>query len=330
MGNSGKLFSILFDISPTLFIETGRIEAKTTECILLQQFFKEPSIYGRELLSRKIKNISRKAVKNVEDNVKKKIVTDSVYKSLKRAGFEVLPSVMILNRISKPYLVNEIFFYLCYEDKVRDVSRKLSLIKKIELDELKMLKNNSAESIINSIVKINRLEGELLSYPDCCISGFVKDKKDGIFHETKITLECLQNEEFEVAIDCFLSPEKVRTTELPDFFYSHFTSNFYPCSILCKKAIKIGKTNEEYFDEFKELYRGKLILNVLYHLATAYVSYEIVVGRGLEIDTEYRRFISDYFKKMDSEIVSILARVKDLLIYSPNELCDIYLKKILA
>lgn len=332
MGDFRRFFSILFDRSPTLFTEAGRIKAKTTECVLLQQFFREASLTARHSL-RKIRGNIVKKINDVENQVKKRIVSDSIYKSLKKTGFEIIPSAMILNRISKPYLVSEVFFYLCCEDKVRKVNRKLKSIKKIEINVLNSnLVNNipaNEEALIDSITRINKLEGELLGYPDCCISEFVKNKKEGFFHETKIALECLRNEEFDVAIDCFLNPEKVKEAELPDFFYSHFTSNFYPCKVSCKNAIKTGKANEEYFGEFKELYRGRIILNVLYHLATTYASYEIIVDRNLEINTEYRRFISDYFEKMNKEVLSVIGKMKDLLIYSTNDLSDLYLRKIL-
>ncbi|HID43166.1 MAG TPA: DUF483 domain-containing protein [Archaeoglobaceae archaeon] len=334
MDRSEKLFSILFDVSPTLFTEAGRIRAGTTNCVLLQQFFEEPSIIARELLSREIGSYDlKKTVRNVENQVKRRIKPTLPYKSLNKAGFEVLPSAMILNRISKPYFACEIFFYLCSKDKTKGVIKKLNRIKKIELNTLNasnLYENPVQEDdLIKSIIKINRIEGELLGYPECCISEFVKDKAEGKHHETKIAMECLQIDEFEVAIDCFLNPDKVKETEFPDFFYSHFTQNFYPCSIYCKDAVKIGKTNEEYFGRLRKLYGGRIVLNVLYHLATSYVSYKIMIERNLGINTEYRKFISDYFNGMDSELLSIVDKVKDLLIYSTNELGDVYLRKIL-
>lgn len=322
------------DISPIFFIEIGRIKAGTTDCVLLQQFFSDIVIHATEELYKILDSQSFDDIGKVEGWIKGKIERSSLYSASRENGLEIVPSATILNRISEPLISPGVFFYLCDEGKSQKVEKELSYIKETEINTFKELSKRYANSVqelkgevVGKVVTINKTEGKLLGYPRCCVSEFIKAKEEGRNHETEIALQCLKNNDLEFALDCFLRPHKVKDVELPDSFYSHFTSNFYPCSVDCKKAIGISKRNEKYLSRFSTAYKGRLILNVLYHLAASYGSYQIVRQRDLELNTEYRKYICSFFDRFDADSLQFMEKVKDLLIYSPHEVGDAYIRK---
>lgn len=330
--------STTLNISPIFFIETGRIKAGTTDCALLQQFFTDIATYATEELYKILDSQDYKNISKPEEWTHHKIERDPLYTTSRENELEIIPCATILNRISRPIVSPGIFFYLCNQEKSEEVNEKLSTIRDIELETFKELNeedfNTSAEELsselVEQIVSINRMEGELLGYPQCCVSEFIKSKEEGRNHETSIALQCLKKGELEFALDCFLNPRKVRDTELPDSFHSHFTSNFYPCSIECKNAISISKTNKQYFGEFDTAYKGRLVLNVLYHLATCFGSYQIIKQHNLKLENDYRKHVWKFFDRFDEESLQFMEKVKDLLIYSSNEIGDTYIRKVIG
>lgn len=330
--------STTLEISPTFFVETGRIKAGTTDCAVLQQFFTDIGTYATEKLYKILESQDYENIDKLEDWIDQKMGRYSLYTASRENDLEIIPCATVLNRISKPLLSPGIFFFLCNGEKSEEVREKLSRIRDTELETFKELDtsdlNGSVEvlgsELVEKIVTINRMEGELLSYPQCCISEFIESREEKRNHETDIALQCLKNRDLEFALDCFLTPQKVRDVELPNSFHSHFTSNFYPCSIECEDAIGISKRNEKYFGEFNNAYKGRLILNILYHLATCFGSYQIIKHYNLELKNDYRKYLWDFFDRFDKESLQFMEKIKDLLIYSPNEVGDTYIKKIIG
>ncbi len=330
--------STTLDISPIFFVETGRIKAKTTDCALLQQFFTDIGSYATEELHKILESRAYQNINKLEEWIYQKMERYSLYTASRENGLEIIPCATILNRISKPLLSPNIFFYLCNEGESGKVSEKLSTIREIEVEAFKELDkkdtNVNREELshdqLEKLVTINRMEGELLGYPQCCVSEFIKSREEERNHETDIAFQCLKNRDLEFALNCFLTPQKVRDVELPNSFHSHFTSNFYPCSIGCENAIAVSKRNKQYFGEFDTVYKGRLILNILYHLATCYGSYHIMKHYNLKLKNDYRKFVWDFFDMFGEESLQFMGKIKDLLIYSPNEIGDTYLAKVIG
>lgn len=326
------------ELSPIFFVEAGRIKAGTTDCALLQQFFTDIATYATEELYKILDSQDYQNISKLEDWIYQKMERYPLYTASRTNGMEVIPCAAILNRISKPLFSPGIFFYLCDRGRAEEVSEKLSTIKRIELETFKELGtgnyNLAAEELSRDlkekVVGINRMEGELLAYPQCCVSEFIKSKEEGRNHETDIVLQCLKNRDLELALDCFINPQKVKEVELPDSFYSHFTSNFYPCSIECENAIGISKRNKMYFGKFDTAYKGRLVLNVLYHLAICLGSYQIIKQNNLKLENDYRKYTWNFFDRFDEESLQFMEKIKDLLIYSPNEIGDKYITKVIG
>ncbi len=344
--------STTFDISPIFFVETGRIKAGTTDCVLLQQFFTDiatnytPKLHqmlergsyhaGPQAIDPNAVELKHREINEIEGQIHKELEKHTLHEVSRDNGLEIIPCATILNRISKPLVSPGVFFYLCRRERSEEVQQKLSSIREIELEAFNELNEsypNSPEEAdsewVEKIVSINRMEGELLGYPQCCVSEFIKSREKGRNHETEIALQCLQNGDVELALDCFLTPRKVRGVELPNSFYSHFTSNFYPCSVECDQAISISKRNEHCFGDLYIAYEGRLILNVLYHLATSYGSYRIIKAHNLKLENDYRKQVWKFFDRFDEENLQFMEKIKDLLIYSPNEIGDAYIKKVI-
>jgi|Deesub1362A_J573_1020465.scaffolds.fasta_scaffold02040_12 hypothetical protein len=330
-----KDFSILFDFNPVLAIELSRIKAKTTSCVLLQQFFEEISISAREYIIRSLE-AGNCNTRKVEKNVKSELKSQKEYELVRKLKCEVIPFAMILNRISKPSVAPEVYFYVCSQDKQKKIQKKISSMRNPELHALKKINlygKNDSESLgdlTEFTVRINRVEGNLLAYPECCIKKFVNAREENKHHEREIALECLRDNRFRFALDSFINPHRINFFELPDEFYSFFTSNFYPCSVDCKKAINTGKKVESYLDDFGKAYRAKLVLNVMYQFAVCYGSYELIKKNNLEVNNEYRKTIVNYFDVLDSRLNNILNKTKNLVIYSGNELGNVYIRKVMS
>jgi hypothetical protein len=143
-----------------------------------------------------------------------------------------------------------------------------------------------------------------------------REEKSSTYPETKVVLECLNEGLFDIAFDCFLHPEKISEIELPESFYSHFTSNFYPCSVYCRNAVGIGKRYEEYLEEpFRTAYKCRLILNVLFHLVSGFESYRIIKTK--DTSTDYGKYVVDFFDSLDGETIDLLERLGKAVLYSP-------------
>jgi hypothetical protein len=179
------------------------------------------------------------------------------HSALKEIGLKVISFKSRVDRIvssKEPIFSPHTFYYVFKHSSERFVVKTLEKIERLE--KKPSLKNR---------LKINELEGEILGYPDCCISSFVNLKRGSVEGktppETKTVLECMDSNVFLDVLKAFPEPK------IPYCAYSLFTSNFYPCSIGCKKAIEIGKKCESFFDEidsrFGLFYRCKIVSNVL-------------------------------------------------------------------
>ncbi|GEM_PF-650553 len=349
-----SLFDRTFKDSPLFFIEIGRIKARTAKCVLPQQFFGEIAANAQPLLSKLVNDLVAgfcgtkdvyRSMKRMDEWAKERVRSTVLYKNAKKLDLDVLPSSVLLNRIiSSPEVLfaPDIYFYVYSIENEKKVRKKLERIKKLEMNVIeKSERGIYTDKSLQDRIKINELEGELLGYPECCVSEFTrlkgemiearlsqKEEKNIVYPETKVVLECLREGLFDIALDCFLHPEKIAGMELPDSFYSHFTSNFYPCSIHCKKAVEIGKRYEEYLEEpYRTAYKSRLLLNVLFHLVSGFESYKIIKTKGLDISTDYRKYVVDYFNKFDSETVKLLEKLNEALFHSPIELGNMLILK---
>lgn len=348
------LFDKAFKDSPLFFIEIGRIKAEITDCVLPQQFFEEIAVSAQPMLSKLVNDLIdgfyrtkdvQRFTKRVDELTKERVKGTALYRNARKLGLDVLPSSVLLDRIlssSEILFAPDVYFYVCSAENVKKVRKKLDRIKKLEINVIeKSERGIYTNESLKDRIKINELEGELLGYPECCVSEFTrskeemtrarlskKEEKDKLYLETRVVLECLNEGMFDVALDCFLHPEKIAGMELNDSFYSHFTSSFYPCSIHCRGAVEIGKKYEEYLEEpFRTAYKCRLVLNVLFHLVSGFESYRIIKTKNLDISTDYRKHVVDFFDSLDGETVRLLDRLNEAMFHSPINLGNMFILK---
>jgi hypothetical protein len=109
--------------------------------------------------------------------------------------------------------------------------------------------------------KLLRLEGKLLGYPDCCVGSYIESKR-GFPAESRFIMECAEKGVFVKSLKALKSSKLISIPYL-------FTSNFYPCSIECSKAVKVGLKIQEWLDEFEDAFKLRSMLIALFYAATA-------------------------------------------------------------
>ena len=302
----------IFSLSPTLFFEVARIVANTSFCVLPQQVFTFKfnnlrllnSIFSYiageidcKKLESEINYIEREAI-----NFLKK---DDLSKILHNLDMEVIPFCTIVDRIlnSEETPIFPTIYYYVYKKGKRE--RVEEVLHKIRAFEIEVLSENELEKRL----EIVKLEGKLLGYPECCINEFLDLKKRAILNnyslspEKKTILELLESG----LLNKF--HELLENIDSFEYVYSLFSLNFYPCSIFCKKAIKIGKTCNDHLDKNNRAYRCGLIFNTFYHIATGYKSYTISKRK----DSEYLKKISIYYNNLKPDVQEILEASKNVL-----------------
>jgi hypothetical protein len=221
----------------TLRFEASRLLAGVSKCIMYNPFpdlTVEYEMRARAVVTHetgKIENVYA-SIEELEEELREK-VTGFEFSNLE---IQVEPFFFLVNRIvstGRILISPELQFYLCIDR----VSRTLRKIRKAEL---RVIKSRKPEKIC----RVNELEGELLGYPDCCISNFSKRKrlrnlgKNVKSPEGEIAEEFV-NTGYHLLVDrVFSNRALLKDAELPN---SLFTFNFYPCSIKCKKAEKTGE-----------------------------------------------------------------------------------------
>ena len=282
----------MFESNPSFYIEVLRIKAGLTDCVLPFHPFKD--IIAKYMLTDDY----------VEERIEKDIKRSNEYKTLSEMNLDLVVYVTILDRILSDLVIHPtVLVYVCNASKINKIRKKLKKIKELEM---KAIHRRSIEYRL----KVNEMEGRLLNYPECCISNFVELKYKSMLGlasppETKLVMECLENNLLLKILGLFKNPDS-----LVDEIYSLFTSNFYPCSIECSKAMEMGKRYEEFLEgKYKKAYKCKLILNALYLLLSAYNSYKLMKSPK----TEYGQMIFKFFNSLSKSEIDKIEKINKLV-----------------
>jgi len=283
--------------NPAFYIEVERIKANLTDCVMPVHPFKE-IVRFRSLV---LENPSF-AKRFAESEIKK----HDDYSKLAGYGLDVIVAPSILSRVLTFEVAPDLIVYICRSSKKRSIEKKLEKIKALEV---KAIKRRSIEYRI----KISKIEGEILNYPQCCVSRFIELKRDSYLNkspppETATILECLESNIFSNLLRYFLNP----SDDIPQEYFAFFTSNFYPCNVNCSRAISVGMKLYERLDDYKrKVYRCKLILNVLNIFVSAYNSYKFVMEKGAK--TEFGKAVMEFFSKLSAEDKGRLEKISKLI-----------------
>ncbi|WP_202320152.1 DUF483 domain-containing protein [Archaeoglobus neptunius] len=298
MGKSRKdIFRQYFWLNPVFFLELSRIECGLARCVIPQQVFQVNPVTLEELnftyrcfLNEEI-DVSELFHRSevLEKRLAEEIAEDNIASVAKEMGFKIQPTIIFVNRIlSHPVLSPDVQFYVAKEfDKQR--------IKNVEKKILsgKMEREKGRERLIV-------LEGRMLGYPDCCISGYLEGKK-GLPAESRIITECVECGTFRLLLDSIVRSEII---SFPQFF----TSNFYPCSIECEQAIEVGRSIESWLEskEYIDAFRIRTMANALYLLVTAHKASKTEGGFG--------KRLQEYFSSLSAQEVEIVKAAENVII----------------
>ncbi len=283
--------------NPAFHIEIERIKVNLTDCVMPTHPFKGIAKFRSLVLED-----PSFAKRSAEYEIRK----HDDYAKLIEDGLDVIVVPSVLSRVLTFEVTPDLIVYVCRSSKKKSIEKKLDKIKALEV---KAIKKRSIEDRL----KISKIEGEILNYPQCCISRFIELKRKSYFNEspppeTVTILECLEFNIFGNLLKYFLNPPR----EIPQEYFAFFTSNFYPCNVNCSKAISIGIKLYENLDDHKQkIYRCKLILNVLSIFISAYNSYKFVLKRGVK--TEFGKAVMDFFSKLSAEDKSRLEKISKLI-----------------
>ncbi len=272
--------------NPAFYIEIERIRANLTDCIMPIHPFREIAKFRSLVLEnpRYAKRFAESEIRKSED-----------YAKLTKMGLDVIVAPSILSRVLSFEIAPDLIVYVCRSKKRKVIERKLERIASLEVKAVR-------ERSIKDRLKISRIEGEILGYPECCVSNFIELKKKSFLGkssppETVTILDCLESGIFKDTLSYFSNPPH----ELPQEYFAFFTSNFYPCTVGCSKAISIGiKLYEQLDARTQKIYRCKLILNVLNLLVSAYNAYKFVREKGTK--TEFGKAVMEFFSKFSHDL----------------------------
>ena len=237
-----------------LKFEASRLLAGISKCVMYNPFPELTAEYEakvRTVLQGEIERVYE-YIEELEDELRKKSGKfDFGNLSLK---FE--PFFFLVNRIvcrGSVVISPELQFYLCRDDIAR-------YTKKIRKTEMKILKSRNP----SKIYRINELEGEMLGYPSCCIGNFSRRKRLRNTGKSIKSPEEVVADEFvemglhEILDAVFSGKTSLEDVELPK---SLFAFNFYPCTIRCRSAEKIGEKCESALEELemKYLFRAGVV-----------------------------------------------------------------------
>ena len=237
-----------------LKFEASRLLANISKCVMYNPFPELTAEYEtkvRMLLHGEIERVYE-YIEELEDELRKK-AGEFEFEDL-RLKFE--PFFFLVNRIvcrGNVVISPELQFYLCKDDIAR-------YTKKIRKTELKIVKSGNP----SKIYRINELEGEILGYPSCCISNFSKRKRLRNAGKSIKSPEEVVADEFvemglhEILDAVFSGKISLRDVELPN---SLFAFNFYPCTLKCERAEKIGEKCESVLEELEmgNLFRAGVV-----------------------------------------------------------------------
>ncbi len=274
-----SIFRDSFWYNPTFFLEISRVRCGLSRFVLPQQVFCDVVIRFAEKIEFLFNRYQHGLIslgtlfrekETIEKSIKSEISHYTEYVSCKRLGLDVIPYIYFINRILKnPKFFPDIFFFVSDRSGIGEIKRieRRAIEGKIDYQRGKS--------------KIIKLEGKLLGYPRCCIREFLKGSA-----ETRLILEC---------VDGGLFKELINSLEKSEIkpFYAFFTSNFYPCSVDCRRAERIGEILDDYLDDYSIAFRLRTMVNVFYNLIVAYKTYKY--------DEKYKKILEDFFSKLDKK-----------------------------
>jgi len=293
-----------------LIFEAGRIAANLTDCVMYNPF-PEISAGVQFPLSRLVSgylngHYSLKELYGYVERLERWAREEVKFRTPKQLNTLVeltaIPFCFLLNRIiSSQSLIfaPEMQFYIVRQEREKAVLKMLQKMRNAELSAIK-------KADARKISKVNEIEGLLLGYPECCVSSFVKLKKERAEGKNVPSPEKVIAEEF---IECGLAKitvdvikGKLSPNGLPEESYSLFATNFYPCSLKCANAIEVGRSYGHFLDSIAEnVFFSGIIANMASILA-------VCVEMGL-----YHTDIVKGFKRDASFHSQVMAKVYELL-----------------
>ncbi len=273
-------------------IELERILVGVTRCVLPNHPFPIKDFVGLVPIDPELaKSLAEKAIRDHPD-----------HKELENMGLSAMAFPILLSRVLKLTFAPDIQVFVCDIDWKDELEKRLERMKKIEAAALR-------ERDERKWTKLVRTEGKILGYPECCIEKFVRGKLKSDPPETRLIARCID----EGLLDKIYSLLRNPTHPDEDLFI-FFTSNFYPCDLKCKKALRIGVTvRDSLGGKLKRVYELKVILNSANVLMSAYGTYRFVKLRGIR--TEFGRLVEEFFEGKD---IGFMDSVFEL--YSSNPL----------
>ena len=294
-----EIFTSNFFENPVFFLESARICAGLSKYVLLQQTFSDIILKSLPELDQLLRRylggslgVDELYLKIcfIEDLIKQDVDNTTVSKFCKKLDLNIHPKVFFVNRIlNSPPFVVDVNIYISKNDDE---------LEKLQNIERKVLKGKLSYSTGKS--KIIRLEGRMLGYPNCCIENYVEGKETGKSAERDLIYECLTKGYFD-----FLLMHCIQSRIL--FTPSLFTSNFYPCSIECSKAIRIGERIREWLEDISPSlpapFEFRTMINGLYLLTTAYKTCIHEKSKQLQI----------FFSKLDEDSINLISSVATVI-----------------
>ncbi len=278
-----EVFRAKFWLNPVLFLEASRIKSGVSKCVMPQRVF-EPDFSVYETLNIQFTRFVNGDIDIEELFEVTEIIEEKALKSVDPAiltviselDLEIIPTVAFTNRVlSREVFYPEIQFFVSrtpgdYAKRLKKLEKKI-LEGKIEFGQGRE--------------KLVRIEGELLGYPKCCIDGYVESKRT-FPAESRLVVECIERGIFDSVVKAF---KKSQIISVPQFF----TSNFYPCSVECENASRIGLELEEWLEEFANAFRIRSMVNALYYLITGYKATRVKGSYGERLRVYYSRLGSE-------------------------------------
>ncbi len=257
-----------------LFFEVSRIIANVSKCIMYNPFPELTKETVNEIFTFFDPNDPYSKVEKLEFELSKKLEKTEVF----GVDLVYIPFFYLVNRIvclGKVIITPELQFYICKQEDKEWAKNQLKKIRKIEENILKS--GNTSK-----IYKINKIEGNLLGYPKCCVENFVRRKKlrnSGkriTSPEGLIAMEFIENGYHTILDSIFLKKENIMNVKLP---LTLFAFNFYPCKLNCKRAEKIGNTCFEKMSEIgmEKLFRAGIVA-VMCNVLSMCIKMKIVDG----------------------------------------------------
>lgn len=304
-----EVYKKRFWLNPVLFLEVSRIKSGISKCVLPQKVFKADFSVYEKLNSEFARFMNDECgteelyeTAEIIEEIALNSLSPSLTKTISELGLQVTPVVVFANRVlTREALYPEIQFFI--SKNAADLRKLKKIERKILEGELEFGKGRD---------KLIRIEGEILGYPECCVDNYVESKK--VFPaESRLILECIEHGIFDAVLDAF---KESQVTSFPQFF----TSNFYPCSVECKRAKRVGLRVEEWLGEYRNAFRLWSMVNVLYHLITGYKASKAKDDLGKKI----RNYCSG-LESTDVEIINALSpHTADI-----TEFANLFIRRVL-